>query len=135
MFRDFFAWWIGQLADLLFAHWVFGSLREDLVIEPLGPPSCEVDGIGVNLRRHGRETPLGRFSLTAGSAAELPRRPGQRWVLRLGQADVLAKTVTLPIAAEGQVHQVLAFQMRQETPFTPDEIYWSHFIARRDRQS
>src|SRR5579864_7607353 len=113
MFRDFFAWWIGQLGDLLPASWSrFGATREDaLVVEPLGPLSGEVDGISVNLRRHGR-----------------------RWVLRLRQADVLAKTVTLPIAAERQVHDALAFQMDQETPFTPDEIYWSHFIAQRDTQ-
>lgn len=110
-------------------------MREDFLIEPLGPSSREVDSIGVNLRRNGRETLLGRFSLTADSMAELPRRPGQRWVLRLTQADVLAKTVALPIAAEGQVHQALAFQMHQQTPFTLDEIYWSHFITQRDRQS
>jgi general secretion pathway protein L len=136
MFRDFFAWWIGQLADLLPARWGrFGPRREDaLVIEPLGPLSGELDAIRVNLRRHGRESLLGRYSLTADSVAQLPRRPGKRWVLRLRQADVLAKTVTLPIAAERQVHQALAFQMDQETPFTPDEIYWSHFIAERDRQ-
>ena len=65
----------------------------------------------------------------------LPRPAGRRVVLRLRQADVLAKTVTLPIAAENHIHQALSFQMDQETPFTPDEIYWSHFIARRDRQS
>ncbi len=137
MFRDFFAWWIGQLSDLLPARWGrLGSIREDsLVIEPMGPPSREVDSIGVNPRRHGQETFLGRFSLASDSMAELPRPPGKRWVLRLRQADVLAKTVTLPIAAENHVHQALAFQMDQETPFTPDEIYWSHFISRRDRQS
>src|SRR5712692_8273223 len=136
MFGDFFAWWVGQLWDLLPAGWGrFGSLREDaLVIEPVGPLSREVDSIGVNLRRHGRETPLGHFSLAADRAAELPRPQGKRVVLRLRQADVLAKTVTLPLAAERQVHQALAFQMDQETPFTADEIYWSHFIARRDRQ-
>jgi len=136
MFRDFFAWWIGQLGDLLPASWSrFGATREDaLVVEPLGPLSGEVDGISVNLRRHGRESSLGRYSLSAASMAELPRRAGRRWVLRLRQADVLAKTVTLPIAAERQVHDALAFQMDQETPFTPDEIYWSHFIAQRDTQ-
>lgn len=137
MFRDFFAWWIGQLSDLLPARWGrLGSMREDgLVIEPVGMPSSEVDSIAVNLRRHGRETLLGHFSLAADSVAELPRPPGNRIVLRLRQAEVLAKTVSLPIAAENHVHQALAFQMDQETPFTPDEIYWSHFIARRDRQS
>jgi general secretion pathway protein L len=137
MFRDFFAWWIGQLRDLLPAGWSrFGATLEDaLLVEPLGPLSGEVDGIRVNLRQHGRESLLGSYSLTADSLAGLPRRPGRRWVLRLRQADVLTKTVTLPLAAERQVHEALAFQMDQETPFTPDEIYWSHFIAERDRQS
>jgi general secretion pathway protein L len=136
MFRYFFAWWIGQLRDLLPAGWGrFGATLEDaMVVEPLGPPSGEVDGIRVNLRHHGRESLLGSYSLTADSVAGLPRRPGRRWVLRLRQTDVLAKTVTLPLAAERQVHEALAFQMDQETPFTPDEIYWSHFIAERDRQ-
>src|SRR5260221_4095512 len=105
-------------------------MREDaLVIEPVGPLSREVDSIGVNLRSRGRETRLGRFSLGADSTAQLPWLPGKRWVLRLRQADVLAKTVTLPIAAEHHVRQALAFQMDQETPFTPNEIYWSHVIA------
>jgi general secretion pathway protein L len=97
--------------------------------------SREVDDIAVNLRQNGRETPLGRFSLAADPVAELPRLQGKRWVLRLRQADVLAKTVSLPIAAENYVHQALGFQMDQETPFTPDEIYWSHVVAGRDRQS
>jgi general secretion pathway protein L len=137
MFRDFFVWWIGQLSDLLPARWGRrGSMRDDaLVIEPVGPMSGEVDSIGINHRRHGREIPLGHFGLAAGSLAELPRLPGNRIVLRLRQADVLAKTVTLPIAAESHIHQALAFQMDQETPFASDEIYWSHFISGRDRQS
>jgi general secretion pathway protein L len=136
MFRDFFTWWIGQLADLLPARWGrLGWMREDaLVIEPVGPLSPEVDSIGINFRRHGRETPLGHFGLAADALAELPPSPGNRFVLRLKQADVLAKTVTLPIAAENHVRQALSFQMDQETPFAPDEIYWSHFILRRDRQ-
>jgi general secretion pathway protein L len=137
MFGDFFAWWIGQLTDLLPAGWGrFGATPEyACVVEPLGPLSGEVDGIRVNLRRHGRESPLGSYSLTADSLAGLPRRAGRRWVLRLRQADVLAKTVTLPLAAERQVHEALSFQMDQETPFAPDEIYWNHFITERDRQN
>ena len=136
MFRDVFAWWTGQLWDLLPARWrQVASIREDaLVVEPVGPLSHEVDRIAVTLRRRGGEMLLGRFSL-AEPAAELPRQAGRRVVLRLRQTDVLAKTVTLPIAAEAHVHQALSFQMDQETPFPPDEVYWSHFVARRDRQS
>src|SRR5260370_464691 len=106
------------------------SRRADAV----GPLSGEIDSIGINLRRRGRETALGHFRVAADLLEELPRPPGNRFVLRLRQADVLAKTVTLPIAAENHIHQALSFQMDQETPFAPDEIYWSHFITRRDRQ-
>src|SRR5437879_814395 len=141
MLREFFVWWTGQLRDLLPARWTrLGSTHEDaLVIEPIAALSRDIDrevnGIEVNLRRHGRETALGHFSLSTDTVAELPRPPGNRIVLRLRQEDVLAKTVTLPIAAESHLHQALAFQMDQETPFTSDEIYWSHAVARRDRQS
>jgi general secretion pathway protein L len=132
MFRDFFAWWIGQLSDLLPERWRRpGPGREDaLIIEP----SPEADAIAVSLRRRGRETTLGRFNLAA-DAARLPAPNGQRCVLRLPQTGVLAKTVSLPIAAERHVHQALQFQMDQETPFTSGEIYWSHYITGRDRQS
>src|SRR6266568_623137 len=137
MFRDVFTWWIGQLLDLLPARWVrFGSVGEDaLVVEPVGPLSSQIDSIRINLRRHGKETALGQFRVTADSLVELPRPPGNRFVLRLRRADVLAKTVTLPIAAENQIHQALSFQMDQETPFALHEIYWSHFISERDRQN
>src|SRR5437879_3350206 len=137
MFREFFAWWTGQLGDLLPARWSrSGSVREDaLVIEPAGALSGDGDAIAMILRQRGRETPLGQLSLASAAANQLPRPPGNRVVLRLRQEDVLAKTVTLPIAAEHHLHQALAFQMDQETPFAADEIYWSHAVARRDRQS
>src|SRR5438874_6857768 len=105
MLRELFVWWTGQLRDLLPARWMrLGSTHEDaLVIEPMAALSRdthgEINGIDVNLRRHGRETSLGHFSLSADTVAELPRPPGNRIVLRLRQEDVLAKTVTLPIAA------------------------------------
>ena len=56
MFRDFFAWWIGQLSHLLPQRWGrLGAIGEDaLVIGPVGSPSREVDSIGINLRRRGR---------------------------------------------------------------------------------
>jgi general secretion pathway protein L len=137
MFREFFTWWIGQLWDLVPERWGrLGSLGADaLVIEPAAPLSQQPEGIAVDLRRHGRETSLGHFSLAGDALAELPRPPGNRVALRLRQRDVLAKTVTLPLAAEHHLHQALAFQMDQETPFSTDEIYWSHAIAARDRQN
>jgi general secretion pathway protein L len=55
-------------------------------------------------------------------------------VLRLPEADVLGKTVTLPLAAERELGQVLAFEMDRETPFTAEEVFWTYRILHRDRQ-
>src|SRR5215510_5679277 len=108
MLREFFAWWFGQLAELL----PQGLRRsaptavDAMVIKPFGP--------------------LGRFGLGAKDLAELPRATGRATVLRLVEQDVLGKTVTLPLAAERELDQVLGFEMDRETPFKAEEIYWNH---------
>jgi general secretion pathway protein L len=55
--------------------------------------------------------------------------------LRLGEPDVLGKTLTLPLAAERELDQVLGFEMDRETPFKTEEIYWNHRIEGVDRQT
>jgi general secretion pathway protein L len=137
MVRAFFTWWLGELADLLpqrFRRSAVGA-ADALVITPIGSLGHGVDAIAADLRRNGRETPLGRFGLGAIGLAELPRAAGRTTVLRLGEADVLGKTVNLPLAAERELDQVLAFEMDRETPFKAEELYWNHRIAAADRQS
>lgn len=137
MLRDFLKWWLGQLAELLPARLRRASaLAEDaLVVTPLAPLAGGADAVAISLRRGGRETPLGRFALGAGAAPDLPAAGGKPVVLRLGPAEVLGKTVSLPLAAERDLHQVLAFEMDRETPFKAEELYWSHRIAAVDRQN
>src|SRR5229473_4132689 len=135
MLREFLSWWVGQLADLVPERWRrFGSSSGDaLVIAPVGPLAGGVEAVTVSLRRNGRETPLGEFGFAAAGLADLPRSGGRPAVLRLAEADVLCKTVTLPLVAERQLDQVLAFEMDRETPFGLDEIFWNHRVAQRDR--
>jgi len=47
---------------------------------------------------------------------------------------VLAKTISLPLAAERELDQALAFEMDRETPFAAEEVYWNHRIEMADRQ-
>jgi general secretion pathway protein L len=135
MLREFFLWWCGQLADLL-PQWLRrGALTADaMVIAPVGALSRGVDAVGVGLRRRGKETPVGRYDLAAPGLADLPRAPGETIVLRLSATDVLAKTITLPLAAQAELRQVLTFEMDRETPFQPEELYWNHRLAIADRQ-
>jgi general secretion pathway protein L len=133
---DFLTWWAAQLVDLVPERWrrFASSGGYALVVAPAGPLARGVDAALVSLRRNGRETPLGRFGLASGELADLPHPAGESVVLRLAETDVLGKTVTLPLAAERELDQVLAFEMDRETPFGPEEIFWNHRIAQRDRQ-
>jgi general secretion pathway protein L len=135
--REFFAWWLGQLAELLPQGLRRSALTavDAMVIKPIGPLSRGIEAVSVSLRRNGRETPLGRFGLGATNLAELPRAAGRTTVLRLDGQDVLGKTITLPLAAERGLDQVLGFEMDRETPFKAEEIYWNHRVEKTDRQN
>ena len=135
MLREFFSWWFGQLADLLpsFLRRTAPTAQDATVIAPVGPIGHGIEAVAVGQRRNGKETPLGHFALGPAGVAELPRAAGRLIVLRLGQADVLGKTVSLPLAAERELQQVLSFEMDRETPFRADELYWSHDVAAVDR--
>jgi len=137
MVREFFAWWFGQLAELLPQGWRRTALTavDAMVIKPIGPLGRGIEAVSIGLRRNGRETPIGRFGLGATNLAELPRATTRTTVLRLGEHDVLGKTLTLPLAAERELDQVLGFEMDRETPFKAEEIYWNHRIEGADRQN
>ncbi len=139
MVREFFAWWFGQLADLLPQGLRRSALTaaDAMVISPVGQVSRgpEVGMVAVGSRRNGREASLGQFALGATGSAGVPRSAGGATVLRLGETDVLGKTVVLPLAAERELDQVLAFEMDRETPFKAEELYWTHRVVSADRQN
>ena len=137
MIREFFTWWFRQLAELLpqrLRQSAF-SVADALVVAPIGPLASGVEAVTIQLRRSGRATTVGQFNLGEVDLAELPRTAGKATVLRLSQADVLGKTVTLPLAAERELDQALAFEMDRETPFSVEELYWNHRVTAADRQN
>jgi general secretion pathway protein L len=137
MLRDFFIWWFGQLADLLPERLRRSTAMagEAVIVSPTGPLDSAIEGITVALRRGGRETLLGRFHLGTSHPEALAPAAGKPVVLRLGEAEVLAKTVSLPLAAGRDLDQVLGFEMDRETPFQTEELYWNHRVEATDRQN
>lgn len=53
-------------------------------------------------------------------------------VLRLPSAQILSKRIALPLAAEENLRQVLAFEMERHTPFTVDQVYYDFEIIERN---
>jgi general secretion pathway protein L len=137
MFRKFLLWWFGQLAELvpLRLRSADAAGGDALVITPAGPLSKLIDHVDITLRRGGRETSLGRFGISESSLDRVPRAAGTPAVIRLAAGEVLGKTLSLPLAAERQLDQVLEFEMDRETPFNAEELFWTYRLARRDRQT
>ncbi len=133
--QQFLAWWLRQLAGLIppgLARFA-SSVREALVVEARGTEFIAHFG--------GRRLGAGRFARDAHGARDLAeavrsvRRRLPPVVLRLAESEVLHKPLRLPLAAQSNLHQVLAFEMDRETPFTADELYWDFVVTRRDRVS
>ena len=53
-------------------------------------------------------------------------------ILILERRGVLDRHLTLPLAAEDNLAQVIAFEMDRQTPFKPDQVRFDHRITRRD---
>ena len=102
MVREFFAWWFGQLAEVLPREFRRSALDpgDALIITPIGPLRQGIEAVAADLRRNGKESPLGHFAVGAVGLAELPHAVGRMTVLRLGEADVLGNTFSIPIADE-----------------------------------
>ncbi|HET8897271.1 MAG TPA: PilN domain-containing protein, partial [Rhodanobacteraceae bacterium] len=58
--------------------------------------------------------------------------PRLRSVLCLPRAQVLSRRIKLPVAAENNLAQVLAFEMDRQTPFKADQVYADQRVASRD---
>jgi general secretion pathway protein L len=137
MLHEFLSWWWAQLVGLLPRQLRRSppTAADATVITPLGAIGQGIEAVAIGLRRNGKEGALGRFPLAASGLAEIPHAPAKPAVLRLSEAEVLAKTVVLPLAAERELDQVLEFEMDRETPFRADELYWNHRIEATDRQN
>ena len=136
MLLDLYHWWIGQLSDCIPERWrrAASSTEDSLTITPIGLTGPGVTTVSISLWSANRETPLGQFPIAGSELANVPRPARLPVVLRLLDSDVLCKTITLPIATERNLAQVLSFEMDRETPFAVEEVLWAHRVVKRDKQ-
>jgi general secretion pathway protein L len=55
--------------------------------------------------------------------------------LLLSESRVLRKEVILPLAAESNLRQALAFEMDRQTPFHVNEVFFDYRVIQRERDS
>ncbi len=138
MLEEFLAWWRAQWRDMLPRRWREAGLDRTpvLVIEPdrLDRPA----NLRVRLRQGGVERAIGELAAEPGAPRALASLLGGRarppnLHLHLPAGIMLARDVTLPLAAERDVARVLQYEMDRLTPFAAAEIIHAHEVVRRDR--
>src|SRR5262249_14739771 len=125
MLRTFINWWVTQLGETIPTRWR-EPVGDGVVISPLGSVRNGIPTVALSLRRRHRETSLGQFNPATETGSGWPDIVGKPSILRLAEDDVLSKTITLPLAAERDLSQVLAFEMDRETPFTAGDVFWTY---------
>ena len=131
----FLRWWAGELSALVprrLRDWV--APRPDELIVELGTQSVHF------FRSQGDTvTDLGEAPrdaqnpvLAAGAGRAKSRRGRQTVTLVLPAGSAARQQVTLPLAAEENLREVIGFELDRLTPFKPEEVYFDHRVVERD---
>lgn len=132
MLLEFLSWWLRQLGECIPRRLRAATQANDsLLLRPLG------GDLDVSLRRRGKETPLGSFTMDRdGLAAAASSCRGKKLpaVLVLPRGSLLERPAELPLAAERDLHGVVGYEMDRLTPFARDDVAWSARVEARNRE-
>lgn len=120
----FWAWWKASLLSWLPARWqvLLGVSDARLLLSPQGDHLQVLHAHAGNSHLlQSLATPLLPEALDAALPARESNLP--RFAL-LPASKVLRKSLRLPAAAEGRLHDVLRFEIDRQTPFTADQVYF-----------
>ena len=129
-FDSFWSWWSAELIAILPQDFreTIAQRSQRLFVELDGADVVVLQGI------NGQAREMTRCALdTPDNTATNPPQDVRDTVLLLPDDSVLTKPMTLPLAAEENLREVLAFEMDRETPFSADQLYYDFTVT--DRQS
>src|SRR5690348_14080603 len=132
----FWDWWTGEIAQA--ASERFTALRGSAAV-----PLVAIEGAEVSLLEPA--VPAGADASVDLAAFEEPRRRAafrallervgetqQRVRLRLASGEALVRRVTMPLATEENLREVLGFEMDRLTPFRAEDVYFDYRVLSRD---
>jgi len=131
---DFWSWWIAELGGILpkSVHAAILPSVERLHLEPNDREVIVSRGTSETYHQIGRY-PLTASALTSEQVREVKDLTSRtrEVLLCLPKDKVLIKTLTLPLAAEENLREVLGFEMDRQTPFSLEQVYYDYAISAR----
>lgn len=137
----FLDWWLGELSAMVprvLSDAAKNTLERRALVEISGSYVMFFRVAAAKLTEAGR---LDMASLDASGQKQIfqskfNKIAGQKdeIILCLQPEQVLRKKLSLPLAAEENLRQVIAFEMDRHTPFKVEQVYFDYRFARRDKQ-
>ncbi|MCB8876960.1 PilN domain-containing protein [Acidisoma silvae] len=135
MLAEFLKWWIRQWLTILpfLSRFKSGGQSVGVTIELQSvrhyhDKSMEIAGIGSGIVV---------LPFNADGLAQLRALPGVKQTplrLSLPAGTILERKVSLPVAVERDLAQLLHYEMNRLTPFAPADVFWDWMIAGQDRR-
>lgn len=133
----FFAWWGSQLLACLPARWrAFVSQKsESLLLDLRGEEIIVWRERGEVMHEYAhirRELPPDTQAAEFHRLRAALEDPMARTVFCIPAERVLTRTLSLPVAAQDNLRQVLGFEMDRQTPFKADQVYFDSRVLGHD---
>jgi general secretion pathway protein L len=121
-------WWLDELWKMLPENLrqIVASANQRLVVSTDGDEFIVRHGSAKQFQEIGRIS-----SANENAPAFAIPDDAKQCTLLLPREWVLTRTLTLPLAAEENLREVLSFEMDRHTPFAADQVYYDYVINRR----
>jgi general secretion pathway protein L len=132
----FFDWWLGELAGLIPARLSLAQRRDrHRLVLALGDGAISVGELVGDREQELGVAPSepGQGARIAGLLRRAHRRRGPI-TLRLAPGMGLRKVLELPLAARGDLDQLLRFEMDRLTPFRSEDVVFAHRVLDSDQE-
>ena len=134
-------WWLGELAELvpesMRRRFVGQQARLVLLVDMPGDNLLEETG--QDTRRLGRielDTPApGQARRVLAAVPRAARNGATGLVLRYPASRALRTPVTLPLAAEKNLAEVVGFEFERLVPFSRSDVHYAYRVIARDKQA
>ncbi|MEO8133167.1 MAG: PilN domain-containing protein [Betaproteobacteria bacterium] len=133
-FRRFWRWWAGEL------HAIVPSSIVNLLSRMRVLPMVVAEDRGFAIYRFDGVTWQRLAKIIAATPEELGQKLGnelrrsriERFAVGLQPGQYLAKTISVPLAAEDNLRTALRYELDRHTPFKPDDVGFDCCIVGRD---
>ena len=133
---EFWQWWVSELFDILPSSNNISLNHESDMQIYIEKKKCKLELIEQNVSLENDESFVSSIILNKYLSAieDLGNHPADSCDLRINKNILLTRTITLPLATEENIADVVAYEIDRYTPFKKEDVYFDIDIVSKDRE-